>query len=177
MRSLQRKRAVSRGLTMPVPAIQKRQETRCENQRHLAPCRRSFLAGRHFCYIRVFKSDGPQTLEPQRDALLAAGIDRPECMRIWHRVGTLHGRDRAAAPSCGWQRRAATAWQRSAPARRGCAPTPSPQPRPSQLARAGSGHGRGRTASLRRSAAGWSIVWPQPGGIHRNQTPDALVNG
>ncbi|MCE3519170.1 recombinase family protein, partial [Escherichia coli] len=26
-------------------------------------------------YIRVSKSDGTQTLEPQRDALFAAGID------------------------------------------------------------------------------------------------------
>jgi len=49
-------------------------KTRCENQRHLAPCRRSFLAESALLigYIRVSKSDGSQTLAPQRDALLAA---------------------------------------------------------------------------------------------------------
>ena len=57
--------------------LENSKKTRCENQRHLAPCRWSFKAGYALLigYIRVYKSGGTQTLEPQRDALLAAGID------------------------------------------------------------------------------------------------------
>jgi hypothetical protein len=42
-------------------------------------------------YIRVSKSDGTQTLAPQRDALLAAGVDPPVSTRIWHPVATTLG--------------------------------------------------------------------------------------
>lgn len=55
----------------------RRKKTRCGNQWHLAGYAQSFLAGCAVLigYMRVSKSDGTQTLSPQRDALLAAGVD------------------------------------------------------------------------------------------------------
>jgi hypothetical protein len=57
-------------------ALELRKKTRCENQREIAPSEPSFLtvcgADRH---VRVSKADGSQTLSPQRDALLAAGVE------------------------------------------------------------------------------------------------------
>lgn len=41
-------------------------------------------------YIRVSKSDGTQTLEPQRDALFAAGIDPS---RIYEDMGSVANSD------------------------------------------------------------------------------------
>lgn len=58
-------------------ALEDHQKTRCENLRNLAPCLQPFLAEQDVLigYIRVSKSDGTQTLAPQRDALFAAGVD------------------------------------------------------------------------------------------------------
>ncbi len=62
---------------------------------------RSFLAGRYapmlIGYVRVSKSDGSQTLDPQRDALAAAGID-PE--RIYHDLASGRKDDRPGLTAC-----------------------------------------------------------------------------
>lgn len=61
----------------------------------------SFLAGEAAAmlvgYVRVSKSDGSQTLEPQRDALLAAGV---EPNRIYQDLAS--GRHDALTPGRGW---------------------------------------------------------------------------
>ena len=67
----------SRGPTNARRTPKLREKTRCGNQRQIAPSVRSFLmVGAHMLigYVRVSKSDGSQTLSPQRDALLAAGV-------------------------------------------------------------------------------------------------------
>ncbi len=55
------------------------EETHCENDRKVVLCTASFLMGCSAVmligYIRVSKSDGTQTVSPQRDAMLAAGVD------------------------------------------------------------------------------------------------------
>lgn len=40
-------------------------------------------------YVRVFKSDGTQTLAPQRDAMLAAGAIPAASTRTWLQVVTM----------------------------------------------------------------------------------------
>ena len=60
-------------------APQIRQRTRCGIDRKLAGWASSFLKRSGVAmligYVRVSKSDGTQTLAPQRDAMLAAGVD------------------------------------------------------------------------------------------------------
>ena len=60
-----------------VPQI--RQKTRCRIDRQVAGWDSSFLmrfgVAMLIGYVRVSKSDGTQTLAPQRDAMLAAGVD------------------------------------------------------------------------------------------------------
>ena len=67
---------VGRGRAKPA---RERQKTRCDNLNQHVPRRTSFLAGEPASmligYVRVSKSEGSQTLEPQRDALLAAGVE------------------------------------------------------------------------------------------------------
>jgi DNA invertase Pin-like site-specific DNA recombinase len=65
-------------LSWPItPGI--RQKTRCGIDRQLAGWASSFLrrfgAAMLIGYVRVSKSDGTQTLAPQRDAMLTAGVD------------------------------------------------------------------------------------------------------
>src|SRR6202041_2619414 len=56
-----------------------RQKTRCDIDRQLAgwdsSFRRQFGAAMLIGYVRVSKSDGTQTSAPQRDAMLAAGVE------------------------------------------------------------------------------------------------------
>ena len=67
--------------TLPSPPTtpEIRQKTRCGIDRQLAGWTSSFRsrfgASMLIGYVRVSKSDGTQTLAPQRDAMLAAGVD------------------------------------------------------------------------------------------------------
>ena len=57
---------------------QKHQKTHCNNDGQLAPCPKFFSGGPApmlIGYVRVSKNDGTQTLAPQRDALLATGVE------------------------------------------------------------------------------------------------------
>ena len=77
-----------------------REKTRCGNQRQIAPSVRSFLmVGAHMLigYVRVSKSDGSQTLSPQRDALLAAGVE-PE--RIYEDLASGRSDARPGLAAC-----------------------------------------------------------------------------
>ena len=73
--------------------VEIRQKARCGIDRQLAGWASSFLglfgAAMLIGYVRVSKSDGTQTLAPQRDAMLAAGVDPTRIYEDWHRVATM----------------------------------------------------------------------------------------
>ena len=76
-----------------------RQETHCGNDRKLAGWATSFLAVATMLigYVRVSKSDGTQTLAPQRDAMLAAGVDPA---RIYEDLASGRRDDRPGLAAC-----------------------------------------------------------------------------
>jgi len=76
------------------------QETRCNYQRQVAPWQPSFPCGSApmlIGYVRVSKSDGSQTLSPQCDVMLQAGVE-PE--RIYHDLAPGRHDARPGLQSC-----------------------------------------------------------------------------
>ena len=78
-----------------------REKTRCGIHREFAESVSSFLTDFGCCmligYVRVSKSDGTQTLAPQRDALLAAGV---EPARIYEDMASGRRDDRPGLAAC-----------------------------------------------------------------------------